>query len=299
MTTGNRRFGLVALSGRPNVGKSTLLNRLVGQKLAITSRRPQTTRHRIAGILTRDATQIVWLDTPGLHADQKRALNRHLNRTARGALAGIEAAVFVLDALSFRREDEYVLDALRASGLPVIAAPNKIDRIADKRTLLPWIAELATRAEFSAIVPVSARTGANVPALIAEVEKHLPEGEWQYTEDQLTDRPERFLAAEFVREQLTRMLAQELPYVLTVEIERYAEEEGRVVIHALIWVEKASQRAIVIGHGGEVLKRAGTSARRALNELLGKRVHLELWVRVRKGWSDDERALAALGYDSP
>ena len=291
------RSGFVALVGRPNVGKSTLLNRLVGQKISITSRRPQTTRHRILGIKTERDYQIVFVDTPGLHATQPRAMNRYLNRAAADSLADVDVVVFLTDGVRWQDDDEWVLQKLQDLSCPVIAAINKVDRIADKQALLPFMQMLAGKREFAEIIPVSARTGDRLDALEAAVLGHLPVAQPFYDEDQVTDRSQRFLAAELVREKLFRRLGEEIPYGLTVEIESFKEEGNLLRIHALIWVEKASQKPIVIGHKGQLLKDVGREAREDMQEAFERKVFLQLWVKVKEGWADDERALQSLGYD--
>lgn len=291
------RCGHVALIGRPNVGKSTLLNRILGLKLAITSHKAQTTRHAILGIHTCPQGQVIFVDTPGLHQRGEGALNRYLNRTARAVLADVDLALLLVEAGRFTAEDEQALRVLAGAGLPVIAVVNKVDLLADKVRLLPYLQALAARHDFLHLVPVSAKSGAQVDRLVALVIASLPEGDNLYPEDQLTDRSERFLAAELVREQLTQRYGQELPYKTTVEIERFVEEpNGRYRIHALIWVEREGQKAILIGHRGEALKAAASQARLEMQKLFGCPVHLEVWVKVKKSWSSDEAALASLGY---
>ncbi len=291
------RCGYVAIVGRPNVGKSTLLNRILGQKLSITSRKPQTTRYRILGIKTGEAFQAVYVDTPGLHARGRRALNRYLNRAAAGALGDVDVIVLVVEALRWTDDDDFVCEKLRAVRVPVVLAVNKVDRVKDKRLLLPYLEECARRRDFAELIPVSAERGDNVGELEACVAQHLPAGPALFPSEQITDRSERFLVAELVREKLTRHLGDELPHRLSVEIERFAEEGERVHIAALVWVERDSQKAIVIGKGGGMLKRVGTEARTEIEDLLGKKVFLELWVKVKADWSDDERALKELGYE--
>ena len=292
----SERTGTVAIVGRPNVGKSTLLNRLLGQKLAITSHKAQTTRHAILGVKSRADGQILYVDTPGLHRRGDNALNRMLNRTARAALADVDLIVLVLEAPRFTDEDALALEAVVAAGPPVLAAVNKVDRLKDKTLLLPYLEALGKRHDFIDIVPLSARTGDQVQLLEDRALALLPEGERVFPDDQLTDRSERFFAAELLREQLTRRYAQELPYAVTVEIERFEDQGGRYLIHALIWVERESQKAIVIGRGGEALKAAASEARREMQRMFGCPVHLEVWVKVKQSWSSDEAALASLGY---
>jgi GTP-binding protein Era len=291
------RSGYVALVGRPNVGKSTLLNRILGQKVSITSRRPQTTRHRILGIKTEGQVQAVYVDTPGLHRGGKRAMNRYMNRAASDALQDVDVVVFVVEGTRWTDEDEMVLEKVRQVPCPVILAINKIDRMADKQVLLPHLQELAKRMDFAHIIPLSAKLGSQVAELERVVESMLPESTPFYPEDQVTDRSLRFMAAELVREKLFRKLGQELPYGLTVEIEQFKEEEGLYRINALIWVERGSQKAIVIGKQGALLREVGREARLDMEQAFGQKVFLELWVKVKEGWSDDERALRSLGYD--
>ena len=290
------RAGTVALVGRPNVGKSTLLNRLVGQKLSITSARPQTTRHRIIGIVSEPDAQLVFIDTPGLQRQHAGRLNRALHRAATDALASVDVVVVVVESLRFGAEDRAVLSRI-GPGRPVLAAVNKVDAIADKTRLLPFIEQLARSHPFAAIVPVSARTGRQVPELVLEIRPHLPPGPPLYDEDELTDRSERFLAAEFLREKLFRLLGDEVPYASAVEVERF-ETTGRLRrVGCGIIVDKPGQKAIVIGRGGEKLKRIAAQAREDMEKLFGSRVYLEVWVRVRRGWADDPRALRSLGYE--
>ena len=291
-----RRCGYVAIVGRPNVGKSTLLNRLLGQKISITSPKPQTTRHRILGIKTEGATQFLYVDTPGLHRGARRALNRYMNRAAADALIGVDVVIFVVEALQWTAEDALVLERLGQLQAPVIVAVNKVDRLPDKGPLLPYLQVLASKGEFAEVVPLSARKGKNLEALEACVAGRLPEGEFAFPEDQITDRSERFMVAELVREQLVRSLADELPYALTVEIEQFEDAGELSRVSALIWVERPGQKLIVIGKDGTRLREVGRRARLAMERLLQRRVFLQLWVKVREGWADDERALRTLGY---
>lgn len=290
------RSGHVAIIGRPNVGKSTLLNRILGQKIAITSRRPQTTRHRLLGIHTTAEAQTIYVDTPGLHKPGGRAMNRLMNRAASGAIADVDVVLFVVEGLKWTDEEDYILGLLREGTIPVVLAVNKVDRIKDKAALLPHIDVLRVRHPFHDIVPVSAANGSQVPELVRTIEALLPESPPLYPEEQITDRSERFLAAELIREKLMRHLGQELPYATTVEIESYVEDDGLARIHALIWVERDSQKAIVIGKGGAMLKRIGQEAREDIERLIGHKVFLQMWVKVKEKWSDDERALRTLGY---
>ncbi|HXH04387.1 MAG TPA: GTPase Era [Candidatus Competibacteraceae bacterium] len=290
------RAGYIALLGRPNVGKSTLLNRLIRQKISITSPKPQTTRHTILGIKTEGDVQMVFVDTPGLHRSARNAMNRYLNRAAASVLGYVDVAVLVVEALRWSEEDEAVLERLAEFSGPVILAINKVDRLADKSLLLPFIQTLVGKREFAAVVPLSAVKRANLEALEQEITARLPEAPFYFSEDQVTTASQRFLAAELIREKLTRILHDELPYALTVEIEQF-QEEGRLLrIHAVVWVEREGQKAIVIGEGGHVLKEAGRQAREDMEKIFERKVFLQTWVKVREGWSDDERALHSLGY---
>ena len=290
------RCGYVALVGRPNVGKSTLLNHLLGQKISITSRKPQTTRHQILGIKTTNSTQVVYVDTPGIHLHGKRAMNRYMNRAAGSALEGVQVALFLVEPLRWTEEDDLVLKRLRQSKVPVILVVNKIDTLDDKEALLPYLQEVAARYEFKHVIPVSALKGTSLDVLESNILEFLEVSAPYFPEDQVTDRSIRFMAAEIVREKLMRRLGQELPYDLTVEIERFKEMKGIVHIHALIWVERKNQKAIIIGKGGERIKAVGEDARHDIEKLVEKKVYLELWVKIKEGWSDDERALQSLGY---
>ena len=288
--------GYVALIGRPNVGKSTLMNHLLKQKISITSRKPQTTRHRILGINTTDAGQVIYMDTPGMHAEQKKALNRQRNRTADTTLLGVDVIVWLIDRLSWHEFDDVIFDKLKQAGLPVILAINKVDRITEKEKVLAFFAQAQARFPFQAIFPISALKGIHLEELEAEIMGLLPEGALIYPADQITDRPERFLVSEIIREKLMRRLGAELPYELTVEIERYEELPHISKIYAIIWIERLSQKSIIIGTEGEMLKKIGTDARVDIERLIGQKVYLQLWVKVKKGWSDNERALQSLGY---
>jgi GTP-binding protein Era len=289
------RSGFVALVGRPNVGKSTLLNALLGQKLAIVTPRPQTTRHRIIGIVESPEGQIAFVDTPGMHQGHERALNRAMNRTATTVLADCDLAVFLVEAQRWTDEDELALQRVRAAGHPIICVVNKIDKVFPRELLLPWIEQLATRAEFLAIVPVSALRVANLDELKRTILAALPEGERMFPAGQVTDRSEKFRIAECIREKLTLELVEELPYGIAVEVESLGQTpDGRCEVSALIWVDRAGQKPIVIGAGGERLKRVGRSARMELNHMFGRRHHLTLFVKVRENWADDARALQQL-----
>lgn len=289
--------GFVALIGRPNVGKSTLMNHLLKQKISITSRKPQTTRHRILGINTTDAGQAIYMDTPGMHNSEKRALNRYLNRTADTTLLGVDVIVWLIDGLSWHEYDEVIFKKLEQAGLPVILAVNKVDKVADKEAILTFFNEAQHRFPFKHLVPISALKRTNLDQLENLIMALLPERDLIYPEDQVTDRSERFLAAEIVREKLTRRLGDELPYALTVEIERYEEKSYITKIYAIIWVERLTQKNIVIGKDGDMLKKVGTDARLDIEKLIGQKVYLQLWVKVKKGWSDSERALQSLGFN--
>lgn len=291
--------GYAALLGRPNVGKSTLINRLLGQKLSIIAPKPQTTRHIILGIQTLPDAQIVYVDTPGLHRQGQRAMNRYLNRAAASVIGYVDAVIFLIEALRWTDEDQDVLHRLADFTGPVVLAVNKVDRIADKSRLLPFLQEIAAKRNFTEVTPLSALKGDNVAELEQAIARLLPVQDFLFPEDQLTTASERFLAAELIREKLTRLLREELPYALTVEIEQFVEEERLVRIHALIWVERDSQKGIVIGEKGATLREVGRQARQDLERMLDRKVYLETWVKVREGWSDDERALRSLGYADP
>ncbi len=298
MTDNSFKSGYVAIIGRPNVGKSTLINRVLGQKLCITSRRPQTTRHRILGIKTDDQSQLIYVDTPGLHIDDKKAMNRYMNRAAASSIDDVDVILFVVDGMNWTKEDESVLERLKKSAqAPVILVVNKVDKLADKEVLLPQIEKLATQFDFAKVVPISARKGVNIEQLEGEIRSLMPEGELIFPEDQFTDRSSRFLAAELVREQLFRHLGQELPYSITVEIEQFDDEDKMYRIGAVIYVERDGQKSIVIGKGGSLLKSVGRDARIEMQALFDKKVFLRLWVKVREGWGDNERMLKNLGYN--
>jgi len=291
------RCGYVALVGRPNVGKSTLLNRILGQKISITSRRPQTTRHRVLGIKTRETAQLIYVDTPGIHEYSGRAMNRHMNRTASSVLQDVDVVVFLVDGVKWTRDDDLVLKKLDTIDCPVILAVNKIDLLDSRDELLPRLQELSGKYSFEQVIPISATKGDNVSALESAIETILPHAPAMFPEDQVTDRSVRFLAAELVREKLFRKLGRELPYGLTVEIESFKSEPGITHIHALIWVERKSQKKIVIGKQGRLLKEVGIEARKDIEALIDGKVNLKLWVKIKEGWADDERALRSLGYN--
>ena len=298
MTDNTFKSGYVAIIGRPNVGKSTLINRVLGQKLCITSRRPQTTRHRILGIKTTDDSQLIYVDTPGMHIDDKRAMNKYMNRAAASSIDHVDVILFVVDGMNWTEEDEQVLERLKSSAeAPAILVINKMDKLADKEVMLPHIEKLAAQYNYANVLPISARKGVNLEQLETEIKKLMPEGELIFPEDQLTDRSSRFLAAELVREKLFRHLGQELPYSITVEIEQFDDEKNLYRIGAVVYVERSGQKAIVIGKGGELLKSVGKDARLEMESLFGKKVFLRLWVKVREGWGDNERMLKNLGYN--
>ncbi len=294
--SGGYRTGFLAIVGRPNVGKSTLLNRLVGQKVSIVSRKAQTTRHRVNGVLTVDNAQYVFVDTPGFQTKHSSAMNRAMNRSVTQALSDVDAVLLVVEAGPLKAEDREVLKLLPASA-PVVLVVNKIDRFADKAQLLPLLGSLAAERDFAAIVPLSAESGSNAPELLKACLPLLPEQPPIFDEDDITDRSERFLASEFIREKLFRLLGEELPYGLAVEIEKF-EVEGPVRrIFAAIIVDRDSHKAMVIGKGGLKLKRIASEARVELEKLFDGPVYLEIWVKVKSGWADDERALKSLGFE--
>ena len=293
----NFRCGLVALAGRPNVGKSTLLNALIGFRLSIVSPRPQTTRHRILGIATSDAGQILYVDTPGLHRGAKRAMNRSLNRAVRSAISEVQVAVQVIEAGRWTDEDEALYEALAEQNIPRLLAINKVDLSKDKTVLLPFVTELSAKHSFEAIHYLSALKRKGLEALTNDLLARLPVAPPIFGEDEITDRSERFLAAEMVREQLMLRLDQELPYATTVEIEQFSDRpDGIAEIHAIVWVERDGQKAIVIGQGGAQLKAIGSGARRHMERMFDRKVFLKLWVKVREGWVDDEAVLKQFGY---
>ncbi|APQ13516.1 GTPase Era [Pseudomonas oryzihabitans] len=290
------RCGYVAIVGRPNVGKSTLLNHILGQKLAITSRKPQTTRHNMLGIKTEGEVQTIYVDTPGLHKENQKALNRFMNKTAVTALRDVDVVVFVVDRTRWTDEDQMVLERVRFVKCPVLLAVNKMDRLEDKADMLPHLQWLQEQLPEAVLIPISAQHGHNLEALEELVAERLPEGEHFFPEDQITDRSSRFLAAELIREKIMRQLGAELPYQVAVEIEEFKYENGVLHIHGLILVERDGQKKILIGQAGERIKRIGQEARRDMETLFDAKVMLNLWVKVKGGWSDDERALRSLGY---
>ena len=290
------RAGTIAVLGRPNVGKSTLVNALVGAKVSIVSPRPQTTRHRLLGIASFPEGQLVLVDTPGIHGQQKRAMNRMMNRAARGAVEGVDAAILVIEAGRWTDDDFLAYQALKNSGVPCVLVINKVDKLRDKGALLPFIAEVTREREFSSVYPLSALRKRGLDGLVKTLLLLVPEAEAMYPDDEITDRSERFLAGELVREQLMTRLGEELPYSATVEIEKFELDGEMLRIAAVVWVEREGQKPIVIGMGGERLKAISTGARIGMEKLFGRKVFLETWCRVREGWSDDEAALRRFGY---
>jgi GTPase len=289
------RCGHVAIVGRPNVGKSTLVNALVGARISITSRKPQTTRHRQLGILTTPEAQFIFVDTPGFQTEYRSPLNERMNRAVRTSLADVDVVVLVLEATRLDVADRSIL-ALLPSGVPVIAAVNKVDRLADRGQLLPYLSNLSSLRAFAALVPISAEKAWQLEALVGEISKQLPAGDPVYAEDELTDRDERFIAAEYIREKIFRQLGTDVPYAATVTIETFEHKAGLRRIGAIVYVDKASQRAILIGERGERMKSIASAARRDMERLFGGKVFLEVWVKVKSGWAADERILTQLGY---
>ena len=290
------RCGYVAIVGRPNVGKSTLLNHLIGQKLNITSRKPQTTRHAILGIRTDDQQQVIFIDTPGMHVKQPRAINRYMNRVAGAAIHDADLVIFVVDRLKWTQEDEQVMQRLEHLSVPLLVVLNKIDRLDDKEMLLPHIQDIAAALPNAAFIPASALKGDGLDELLAQIGRQLPQGHALFDPDQITDRSSRFMVAEIIREKILRQLGHEVPYASTVEIESFEQEGKRATIHALILVEREGQKRILIGEKGERLKSIGIDARKDIELMLQQPVMLKLWVKVKDNWSDDERALQSLGY---
>lgn len=291
------RCGYVALIGRPNVGKSTLMNRILGQKLSIVTAKPQTTRQQVAGIKTSDRGQVIYIDTPGIHLAAKRALNRYMNRIAQAAFHDVDLILFLVEAGRWSKQDEHVARSLKSVNVPVILVVNKIDLMPDKSKMFRFLEEEARSDRFSEVLMIGARSGDGVDDLEEKVLAELPFSRPFYDEDQFTNRSSRFLAGELIREQLMLRLHQELPYSLTVEIEEFKEEKGILRIGAVIWVERKGQKQIVIGKGGDVLKQVGSRARHALQELFEQKIFLRMWVKVSRDWSDNERALKQFGYD--
>jgi len=300
-STGTQRCGLVAIVGKPNVGKSTLLNALVGQKISITSRKAQTTRHRITGIRTTGETQFIFVDTPGFQTDHANALNRSLNKTVVGAVSDVDLVLFVVNAGSFAQADAKVL-ALLNKGIPALLIANKLDKVNRREEIAPWLQEMQTRHPFAQFMPMSAKNPKDIERLLTQCQAYLPEQAWWYSEDELTDRSEKFLASEIIREKLFRFTGDELPYTSTVIIDKFTEEPGKTVsrmvrIAATIVVERDGHKAMVIGEGGERLKQIGTLARQELEKLMDAKVFIELWVKVRSGWADDEARVRSFGYE--
>jgi GTP-binding protein Era len=292
--TKKTRCGFIAIVGRPNVGKSTLLNHLLEQKISITSRKPQTTRHRITGIKTEGDVQFVYVDTPGMHKDQKRALNRVMNATVAEVLKDVDVVLFVVERLIFNEEDEMVLQAMEKLSVPVLLLINKCDQIENRERLLPHIQKIASKRNFAEVIPIAVLSGHNLDTVQTCVAKYLPEGPFMFPEDQITDRSSKFLAAELIREKITRQLGDELPYEVNVEIEKFSVEGHVIHIHGLILVDKPGQKQIIIGHEGERLKTIGKAARLDMEIAFDSKVMLNLWVKVKSGWADDERALQSL-----
>ena len=296
MTADPYRAGTIAVVGRPNVGKSTLINSLVGAKVSIVSPRPQTTRHRLLGIATFPEGQLMLVDTPGIHGNQKRAMNRYMNRAARGAVSDVDAAILMIEAGRWVDDDSLAYSALKESGVPCVLVINKVDKIPDKTKLFPFIAEVTTGREFASVHLISAMKRKGTEVLVKDLIAMVPESAPHYPEDEITDKSQRFLAAELVREQLMLRLGDELPYSATVEIEKFEEDGALLRIAAVIWLERESQKPIVIGKGGERMKAISTGARLGMERLFDRKVFLETWCRVREGWSDDEAALSRFGY---
>jgi GTP-binding protein Era len=297
-STENQHCGFIAIVGRPNVGKSTLLNHILGQKISITSRKPQTTRHRIMGVETDGDFQAIFVDTPGLHIEEKRAINRLMNRAANSSLSDVNLVLFLVDGTHWTEDDEMVLNKLRNAHFPVILCVNKVDNVKDRNDVMLHMQELSQKMDFVDVVPISAKQGKNIDVLRKHVREHLPEAEHHFPEEYVTDRSQRFMASEIIREKLMRFTGDELPYSVTVEIERfdYNPDTDGFHINALILVERSGQKKMVIGKGGDKIKTIGREARLDMEELFERKVYLETWVKVKSGWADDERALRSLGY---
>ncbi len=293
-----RYCGYIALVGRPNVGKSTLLNQILQQKVSITSRKPQTTRHSILGLHTVDDVQFIYVDTPGIHQHSKKTLNRMMNKTSLSVLRDVDVIAFIVDGTHWKDDDEYVLQMIQHTKTPCVFIVNKIDKMKDKQVLLPWIQEMSQRHPFAHIIPLSAKTGSQVDALQQTLKTFLPEGPFLFPEDQCTDRSTRFMCSELLREKIFRFCGQELPYSTTIEIESYKDEEKLVRIHALIMVDKPNHKLMVIGDKGAKLKEIATLARMDMEQLIGKKVFLQCWCKVKSGWSDNESLLKQMGYGS-
>jgi len=291
------KCGFVAIVGRPNVGKSSLMNKILGQKISITSRKRQTTRHRILGIKSKENLQVIYVDTPGMHLGGKTAMNKYMNRAANTVLSDVDLVLFVVDINKWTKEDDNVVARLKREKVPVMLIMNKVDLLKQKDKLLPMIVELSAKMEFVEVIPISAKKGNNLDTLQDLVANYLPESGPLFPEEQVTDKSERFIVAEIIREKLMRRLQQELPYALTTEIEQFNVEKNILHISAIIWVERETQKKIVIGKSGEVLKDVGKSARIDMENMFEKKVHLNLWVKVKEGWSDNESLMKRLGYD--
>lgn len=292
-----RRFGYVALVGRPNVGKSTLVNSILGQKLVATSRKAQTTRHQVLGVYTKDCDQLVLIDLPGIHARRAHKLNALLNKTALAALEDADVLAVLVDAEKWTDEDDLVFEALARSGKPKVLLLNKIDLLKNKDQLLPLIDKISQKVVFAAVVPISAEKGTNLDEALRVLREYIPTGDFLFSEDDLTDRSINFLCAEFIREKVHRLTGQEIPYATAIKIESYKDSGDLITIHAVIWVDRASQKKIVIGKKGALIKRIGTDARVEIERLLGKKVHLQLWVKVKSDWQNSERDLLELGIE--
>ncbi len=291
-----QRSGVVAIIGRPNVGKSTLQNQVLGKKLSITSRKPQTTRQRIIGIKTEGDSQVVYVDTPGLHQGEKKALNRYMNRVARSTLQEVDVVVFIVQALQWTSQDEAILSYLADVTVPVVLVVNKIDLVKNKAELLPYVEMVSSKFPFQQIIPISAKQALQVDVFESQIDELLPSGPMMYPADQVTDRSDRFIVTEFVREKLTRQLGEELPYSLAVTVDVMEEEASILRVACVIWVEKSSQKQIVIGHKGARIKQVGITAREDLERYFDKQVFLQLWVKIKTGWSDDSQSLTDFGY---
>ncbi|UGA55193.1 GTPase Era [Vibrio sp. VB16] len=298
VSTEDQRCGFIAIVGRPNVGKSTLLNHILGQKISITSRKPQTTRHRIMGVETDGDFQAIYIDTPGLHIEEKRAINRLMNRAANSSLSDVNLVLFLVDGTHWTNDDEMVLNKLKKANFPVVLCMNKVDNVKDRNEVMLHMQALSAKMDFVDVVPISAKNGKNTDVLRKHVREHLPLAVHHFPEEYVTDRSQRFMASEIVREKLMRFTGDELPYSITVEIERfdYNPDTDGFHINALIFVERSGQKKMVIGKGGDKIKTIGREARLDMEELFGRKVYLETWVKVKSGWADDERALRSLGY---
>jgi GTP-binding protein Era len=294
----NQHCGFIAIVGRPNVGKSTLLNHILGQKISITSRKPQTTRHRIMGVETEGDYQAIYVDTPGLHIEEKRAINRLMNRAANSSLSDVNLVFFLVDGTHWTDDDEMVLNKLRKTDFPVVLCINKVDNVQDRTDVMQHMMEVSKKMDFLDVVPISAKQGKNIDVLRKHVRNSLPKATHHFPEEYVTDRSQRFMASEIIREKLMRFTGEELPYSVTVEIERfdYNPDNDGFHINALILVERTGQKKMVIGKAGEKIKTIGREARIDMEELFGRKVYLETWVKVKSGWADDERALRSLGY---